>query len=95
VHAARSADAALAGNVDVFCTDQLEQALQRIGIATPGGTVVVDATGLEFMDVRGLLTLDRYAAASDTIMVLRSPPTVVTRLANLVDLIALRVEGGR
>jgi anti-anti-sigma regulatory factor len=95
VHAVRSADAALAGNVDVFCTDQLEQALQRIGIATPGGTVVVDATGLEFMDVRGLLTLDRYAAASDTFMVLRSPPTVVTRLANLVDLIALRVEGGR
>ena len=29
----------------------------------------------------------------DAIMVLRSPPTVVTRLANLVDLIALRVEG--
>ena len=55
--------------------------------------MVVDATGLEFMDVRGLLTLDRYAAASDAIMVLRSPPTVVTRLSNLVDLIALRVEG--
>ena len=55
--------------------------------------MVVDATGLEFMDIRGLLILDRYAAASDAIMVLRSPPTVVTRLANLVDLIALRVEG--
>lgn len=93
VRAARLADAALAGNVDVFCTDQLEQTLQQIGIATSGATVVVDATGLEFMDVRGLLTLDRYAAASDAIMVLRSPPTVVTRLANLVDLIALRVEG--
>ena len=92
VCAALSADAALAGNVDVFCTDQLELALQRIGIATPGGTVVVDATGLEFMDVRGLLTLDRYAAASDVMMVLRSPPTVVTRLSTLVDLIALRVE---
>jgi hypothetical protein len=44
------------------------------------------------MDVRGLLTLDRYAAASDVMMVLRSPPTVVTRLSKLVDLIALRVE---
>ena len=54
--------------------------------------MVVVATGLEFMDVRGLLTLDRYAAASDVMMVLRSPPTVVTRLSKLVDLIALRVE---
>jgi anti-anti-sigma regulatory factor len=93
VRAARSADAALAGNIDVFCTDQLEQALQRIGIATSGATVVVDATGLEFMDARGLLTLDRYAAGSDAVMVLRCPPTVVTRLSNLVDLIAVRVEG--
>jgi hypothetical protein len=92
VRAARSADAALAGNVDVFCTDQLEQALQRIGIAASGGTVVIDATNLEFIDVRGLLTLDRYAAANDVVMVLRSPPTLVTRLLTLVDLIALRVE---
>jgi len=93
VRAVRSADAALAGNVDVFCTDQLEQALQRIGIGTSGGTVVVDATNLEFIDVRGLLTLDRHAAANDATMVLRDPPTVVTQLSNLVDLIALRVEG--
>ena len=94
VHAVRSADAALAGNVDVFCTDQLEQALQRIGIATSRGTVVIDVTNLEFIDVRGLLTLDRYAAGSDAVIVLRSPPSVVTRLSNLVDLIAVRVESG-
>jgi anti-anti-sigma regulatory factor len=92
VRAARSADAALAGNVDVFCTDQLEQALQRIGIAASGGGVVIDATNLEFIDVRGLLTLNRYAAANDVVMVLRSPPTLVTRLLTLVDLMALRVE---
>ena len=72
--------------------DQLEQALQRIGLAASGGTVVIDATELEFIDVRGLLTLDRHAAANDTIIVLRSPPAVVTRVLKLVDLIALRVE---
>jgi anti-anti-sigma regulatory factor len=92
--ASRSADAALAGNVDVFCTDQLEQALERVGVAASGGTVVIDAAGLEFIDARGLLTLDRHAAASNAIVVLRSPPTVVTRLSKLVDLIALRFEGG-
>jgi len=37
-----------------------------------------------------LLTLDRHAAPSNATMVLRSPPTVVTRPSKLVDLIALR-----
>lgn len=92
LHAALSADVALAGSVDLFCTDQLEQALQRIGVAASGATVVVDATELEFIDVRGLLTLDRHAAANDAIIVLRSPPAIVARLLKLVDLIALRVE---
>jgi hypothetical protein len=93
VHAAPSADAAVCGNVDVFCADQLEQALQRIGVAASGGTVVIDATNLEFIDVRGLLTLDRHAAASDAVMVLRSPSSILTRLSKLVDFIALQVEG--
>ena len=33
--AALSADAALAGNVDVFCTDQLERALERVTASPP------------------------------------------------------------
>jgi anti-anti-sigma regulatory factor len=95
VYAALAADAALAGEIDVFCTDQLEQALQRIRVAESGGTVVIDATNLVFIDIRGLLTLDRHAAASDATMVLRSPPAVVTRLLKLVDLIALRMDARR
>jgi hypothetical protein len=93
VHATLEADAALAGEVDVFCTDQLEQALQRIGVGVSGGKVVIDAADLKFIDIRGLLTLDRYAAATETTMVLRSPPAVMTQLLTLVDLIALQVEG--
>jgi anti-anti-sigma regulatory factor len=93
LHAARGADAALAGSIDVFCTDQLEQALQRTGVARAGGTVIIDVADLEFIDVRGLLTLDRYAAGTGATIVLRSAPAVVTRVLELVDMVAVRVEG--
>jgi anti-anti-sigma regulatory factor len=93
VHAAATADVAVAGEIDVFGADQLEQTLQRIGVGACGGKVLIDATNLEFIDIRGLLTLDRHAAANDAILVLRSPPAVVTRLLTVVDLIATRVEG--
>jgi hypothetical protein len=40
IHAIFGADAALSGEVDVFCADLLEQALQRIGVGACGGQVV-------------------------------------------------------
>jgi anti-anti-sigma regulatory factor len=94
LHAVRGADAALAGSIDVFCTEQLEQALQQTGVARAGGTVVIDAANLEFIDVRGLLTLDRHAAGTGATIVLRSAPAVVKRMLKLVDMVAVRVEGG-
>jgi len=93
IHATSGADAALVGEVDVFCADLLEQALQRIGVGACGGKMVIDAADLQFIDIRGLLTLDRHAAANEAILVLRSPPAVVTRLLRVVDVIAVRAEG--
>lgn len=83
LRAAREADMALAGCVDVFCADEFEQALQGIGMAGAGGMVIIDAADLEFIDVRGLLTLDRHAAGCGATIVLRSAPAVVTRLLGL------------
>ena len=83
---------ALAGSVDVFCVAQLVEALGRIGVARPGARVVVDAVDLEFMDVRSLLALDRYAGGVPMTLVLRSPPSIVARLFGLVELGSLRVE---
>jgi anti-anti-sigma regulatory factor len=93
LRAARETDAALAGSIDLFCTDLLELALQRTGVARAGGNVIIDAADLEFIDVHGLLTLDRHAAGAGATIVLRSPPAVVTRVLKLVDLIAVQVEG--
>jgi len=65
IHATSGADAALAGEVDVFCANQLEQALQRIGVGACGGKVVIDAADLKFIDIRGLLTPDRHAVEAE------------------------------
>lgn len=95
VRAARTADAALAGSVDVLCADQLEQALERIGLAPSGGQAVVDASDLAFIDARGLIALERHAADNGATVLLSSPPRVVVRLAELVDLQAVRVQEPR
>jgi anti-anti-sigma regulatory factor len=95
VHAAQTADAALAGSIDVLCATQLEQALERIALVTSGGQAVLDASDLAFIDARGLIALERHAAEHEATVLLRSPPRVVMRLAELVDLKAVRVQEPR
>ena len=86
------AAAALAGAVDAFSAARLEQALRRIAVAASPREVVIDATGVEFLDHRALLALNRHATRTGAIIVLRSPPSIVTRLINLLDLHALSSE---
>jgi len=90
--AARGVDAALVGSVDAFCIAQLLQALRRIGVPPPGGQAVLDATELEFVDVRALRDLDRHAADAGATLVLRSPPKFVLRLMELLGVRAVQVE---
>jgi hypothetical protein len=53
---------------------------------------VLDATDLEFVDVRALRELDRYAAGTGATVVLRAPPPSLPRLVELLDLQAVRTE---
>ena len=91
--AAREADAALAGSVDASGVAYLVEALRRIGLPRSRGRAVLDATDLEFIDVRGLLELDRYAVQNGGTVVLRSPPSFVPRMIALLDLRAVLLEG--
>ena len=84
------ADAALVGSVDAFSIAQLLEALRRIGVPRPGGQAVLDATDLEFIDVRALRELDRHAADTGATLVLRSPPNLVLRLMELLGVRAVR-----
>ena len=90
--AARDADAALVRSVDAFSIAHLLEALRRIGLPRPGEQAVLDATDLEFVDVRALRDLDRHAADAGATLVLRSPLIVVLRLMELLGVRAVRVE---
>jgi anti-anti-sigma regulatory factor len=92
LHATPRAAAALAGAVDAFSAAHLEQALRHIAVAASPREVVIDATGVEFLDHHALLVLNRHATHTGATIVLRSPPSIVTRLINLLDLHALSSE---
>jgi len=90
--AARGADAALVGSVDAFSIAQLVEALRRIGVPPPRGRAVLDATDLEFIDVRALRELNHHAADAGATLVLRSPPVLVLKLMELLGVRAVRAE---
>ena len=92
LRAAAGADAALVGSVDAFSVAQLVAALGRIGVPRPGGQMVLDAVGLELVDVRALRELDRYAADRGATVLLRSPSFLVLRLLQLLEPRAVRLE---
>ena len=54
--------------------------------------MVLDAAGLEFVDVGALRELDRYAADRRATILLRSPPFLVRRLLQLLEPRAVRLE---
>jgi hypothetical protein len=82
----------LVGSVDAFSVAQLVEALGRIGVPRPGGQMVLDAVGLELVDVGALRELDRYAADRGATVLLRSPPILVQRLLQLLEPRAVRLE---
>jgi hypothetical protein len=53
---------------------------------------VLEATDLEFVDVRAMRDLERYAADAGATLVLRSAPIVVPRLVELLGVRAVRAE---
>ncbi|MEU8819821.1 MEDS domain-containing protein [Actinoplanes sp. NPDC048796] len=92
---ATSAEAVLEGELDLSAEDLFATALRRTDLDRADGEVVVDATGLRFIDHRALLALQRYAESQRTTAVLRTPLGAVARLAGLLDLPHVRVEAAR
>jgi len=54
--------------------------------------MVLDAVGLELVDVGALRELDRYAADRGATVLLRSPPILVQRLLQLLEPRAVLLE---
>ena len=53
---------------------------------------MLDATALEFIDVRALRELNHHAADTGAIILLRSPPNPVPKLLEMMNLRAVRPE---
>jgi anti-sigma B factor antagonist len=76
----------LSGELDMACTARLTDAIDEH--ARKGTTLVVDLSGLEFMDSSGLAALlkAQNAAESDGWdMAVKSPPAPVDRIFDLTD----------
>ncbi|ANZ41260.1 hypothetical protein BBK82_40130 [Lentzea guizhouensis] len=77
---------ALHGEVDRASRDLLPLALLRAGPSVNGGELRVDATGLRFIDHRGLLALHDCARSHAATLVLRSEKAALARLVSILGL---------
>ena len=88
----------LAGEFDPIGVAALGRMLPRLRTAAGGadrGTLVVDMAGVEYVDHRLLLTLDRYARENGVALSLRSAPPFAARLLALLPALSLqRVKSG-
>lgn len=84
---------ALAGEIDVTDGDTFVTAVGRVLKLPARGPLIVDANGLEFTTHHQLLALDRHARAAHRQVVLRTGQPVLGRLAQLLELTNVSVEG--
>lgn len=94
-YAAREVDVELVGEIDVNATELFDTTLERTVPLWERSRSVVDASGLTFIDHRGLLALERHAQRNQMEITLRTEIPVVPRLVDLLGLQAVRLEGPR
>jgi anti-anti-sigma regulatory factor len=83
---------ALVGELDIASETLFSLALTAAAPPAVDGWIVVDATGLGFVDHRSLLTLSRYARGRQAGVVLRTRRPHLARLVTLLELDNVRVE---
>lgn len=89
-HAAPDGAVALRGEIDMTAHAVFAATLSRTLPLYAATTLVVDAAALAFIDHRALLLLDEHAARAGAQVALRAPSPVVERLADLLELGAVR-----
>jgi len=80
----------LAGECDPIGVAALGRVLPRLRTAD-GGAVVVDLAGVEYVDHRLLLTLDRYGRGNGIAVSLRSAPPLAALLMELLPVFSLQL----
>jgi len=93
LYATDPADFAVQGDIDALTVPLLKRVLESM----PHGDddrLVIDASGLRFIEHRSLLSLERHAErAGLSAVVLRDAPRVAARITGLLDLRRVQLEG--
>ncbi|PWW62737.1 MEDS domain-containing protein [Actinokineospora spheciospongiae] len=84
--------AALGGQLDLLGAEHLGSALDRADLPVHDATITLDATGLEFVDHRSLITLAEHAGSRGATLVLRTAHRGAARITDLLGLDGVRVE---
>ena len=87
---AEVATVVLTGELDPHSADSVAEALRELGDDDAVSRVVVDLSGVGFIDSSGLrvlLSADEALAGSGSRLVLRSPSDAVRRLFEITDLL--------
>jgi anti-anti-sigma regulatory factor len=92
LHASHRAAASLHGELDMTTVELLSLTLQRADLQPDGGEVVIDATGLTYIDHRALLMLAEHTRRAHATVVLRTAWPGAAPLVELLDLPQVRVE---
>lgn len=93
VFAIQGADLGVAGEVDTLSAPRFVRALRR-AVPDAGGELVIDASGLSFIDHHGLLALEAMGAAGGDgpRVVLEHAPPIAARVAELLELERVEVR---
>lgn len=97
LHAATGEDysVTLNGELDLSTEDLFTTALGRAELPPRGGELIVDATGLDFIDHRSVLRLLEHARSRAATLVLHTSHPCPTRMVELLGLADVRVEQRR
>jgi anti-anti-sigma regulatory factor len=95
LHASRDAEAGeleLSGELDMTSHEMFPLALRRMDPRPTDGELVIDVTGLDFLDHNSLLAISELAGRSQATVVLRTSGPMPARLIEILDLRNVRVE---
>ena len=84
--------AALSGELDLASGLQLQLALDRAALTPFDGKLVLDATGLTFVDGARLAAIADHASGLGAVLVLRTDQYVPRRLAEMLTVDNVRIE---
>lgn len=88
LYSASGAAASLSGELDITSRDLFATALRRADLRPVGGELIIDATGLDFIDHRSLIILAAHARSCQATAVLRTG--LVSSAARMVEILGLR-----